>query len=110
MYEYCEAADLPHERCGKLICAPTEADGPTLAKLKATGDANGVEGLEIIDGAAVSMRVPFLFSFFSFFLSLSLFLSLSPPPHPYLRRKKALSGNCFWVTCPPHCSLTGISI
>lgn len=58
MYEYCEAVGLPHERVGKLICAPTEADGPTLEKLKATGDANGVQGLEIIDGATVKKLEP----------------------------------------------------
>jgi len=58
MYEYCMEHDLPYSRCGKMICASNEAEAPVLEKLLATGTANGVEGLEIIDGAEVARREP----------------------------------------------------
>ena len=54
MYEYCEANGLPHERCGKLICAANEKEAPVLKQLLATGTANGVEGLEIISGVGTA--------------------------------------------------------
>ena len=46
------------KKTGKLICAPTEADAPVLQDLKATGDANGVEGLEILDAKAIALIEP----------------------------------------------------
>lgn len=58
IYEYCEAYGLPVKKTGKLICAPTEADAPVLQDLKATGDANGVEGLEILDAKAIALIEP----------------------------------------------------
>lgn len=58
IYEYCEAYGLPVKKTGKLICAPTAADAPVLLELKATGDANGVEGLEILDSKAIAKIEP----------------------------------------------------
>jgi (S)-2-hydroxyglutarate dehydrogenase len=45
LYEYCEARGIPHERCGKVIVATTEAELPGLAELERRGHANGVPGL-----------------------------------------------------------------
>jgi L-2-hydroxyglutarate oxidase len=43
---YCEAHGVPVEHPGKLVVALDERDLPTLADLRARGEANGVEGLE----------------------------------------------------------------
>src|SRR5438093_4560883 len=51
MYEFCARYDVPHKRCGKIIIADTPEHIETLERLKAQGDANGVEGLEIVDPA-----------------------------------------------------------
>ncbi len=58
LYEFCERHQVPHARLGKLIvaCAPGEVAG--LEELKCKGDANGVEGLEIVDAAFVRRREP----------------------------------------------------
>ena len=45
--EYCERFKLPHDRCGKIICAPTAQDAPVLQELLARGNNNGVKDLEI---------------------------------------------------------------
>eukprot|EP00040_Diaphanoeca_grandis_P041138 m.262546 g.262546 ORF g.262546 m.262546 type:complete len:501 (-) comp46085_c0_seq1:98-1600(-) len=58
MYEYCEKKNIPHEKTGKLICAPTEADAYHLAKLKNIGDTNGVRGLKLLTGAEVQALEP----------------------------------------------------
>jgi len=58
LYEFCAAYGVPHRRCGKLIVAYDQSEIPALEQLRATGTANGVEGLEIIDAAAVAAREP----------------------------------------------------
>ena len=58
LYEFCERHGVPHRRCGKLIVASHEGELPGLERLQASGQANGVRGLEILDAAAVSVREP----------------------------------------------------
>src|SRR3954449_12989064 len=45
LYDYCEAAGIPHERCGKVIVATSDAELPALAELERRGHANSVPGL-----------------------------------------------------------------
>jgi glycerol-3-phosphate dehydrogenase len=49
---------VPHVRCGKIIVAHDEAGIATLESIKAKGDANGVEGLRLVDRAFVQAREP----------------------------------------------------
>ena len=58
MYRFCEVHGVPHERCGKLIVAASDREVAGLEKLRQTGAGNGVEGLEIVDGAFVRAREP----------------------------------------------------
>ena len=66
LFEFCETYGVPYRRCGKLIvAADTDLDADAsgdelaaLALLKARGDANGVEGLEIVDAAFIRRREP----------------------------------------------------
>ena len=58
IYQYAERHGLPASRCGKLICAPTEADAPVLQTLLERGTNNGVQDLEIVDGDWIKEREP----------------------------------------------------
>ncbi|HEY8461530.1 MAG TPA: NAD(P)/FAD-dependent oxidoreductase [Blastocatellia bacterium] len=58
LYEFCAAHNVPHERAGKLIIANSEDQFPILADLKRRGEENGVEGLEIVDGAFIRRLEP----------------------------------------------------
>jgi L-2-hydroxyglutarate oxidase LhgO len=58
MYAFCAKHGVPHRRCGKLIVAHNEAEIPALEELRAKGTENGVEGLELIDAAAIRTREP----------------------------------------------------
>ncbi|HEY7640878.1 MAG TPA: NAD(P)/FAD-dependent oxidoreductase [Steroidobacteraceae bacterium] len=57
LYEFCDARDIPHQRCGKLIVAP-EAQVPALRTLQQRAIANGVDDLTLLDGAQVRELEP----------------------------------------------------
>jgi len=48
LYAYCEQKGIPTDRCGKVIVAVSEDELPRLENLLQRGQANGVEGLEMI--------------------------------------------------------------
>jgi L-2-hydroxyglutarate oxidase LhgO len=58
MYEFCETHGVPHRRCGKLIVAQDDRETEELEKLRVRGEANGVEGLRMVDEAFIRGREP----------------------------------------------------
>jgi (S)-2-hydroxyglutarate dehydrogenase len=48
LYAYCEEKGIATDRCGKVIIASTEDEIPRLENIYQRGQANGVEGLELI--------------------------------------------------------------
>ena len=53
MVEFCAQHGIPHEVCGKLIVATNESEAARLDDLLARGEANGLTGLRIVEGAAM---------------------------------------------------------
>ena len=51
LYRFCTDHGIAHERLGKLIVAATETQIADLEILKAKGEMNGVDDLELIDAA-----------------------------------------------------------
>jgi len=60
LYAYCGSHGIAHRRCGKLIVATDEAEARQLRAIRDRGLANGVEGLELIDGEAARRLEPAL--------------------------------------------------
>jgi len=58
LYEFCSTHGVPHRRCGKLIVAHDQSELDALHALKARGEMNGVEGLEIVDERFIRQREP----------------------------------------------------
>ena len=58
LYEFCARHSVPHARCGKLVVASTSDKVDALGPLLERGRANGVEGLELLDAAAIATREP----------------------------------------------------
>jgi L-2-hydroxyglutarate oxidase len=54
MYEYCDANDIPYERCGKLVVALDESELGRLDDLEQRARANGVPGFRRV--GAVEIR------------------------------------------------------
>jgi L-2-hydroxyglutarate oxidase LhgO len=61
LYQFCAKHDVPHRKCGKLIVATDAAEFAKVKMLLAQGEANGVEGLELIGGDAARALEPELF-------------------------------------------------
>lgn len=60
LYEYCGSRGVAHRKCGKLIVAPTPQEVTRIEAILRQGLANGVDGLELIDGASVRELEPAL--------------------------------------------------
>lgn len=58
MYEFCAANNVPHKNIGKIVVASSTDEEGDLVALMKNGRANGVEGLRIIDRAAIRAREP----------------------------------------------------
>jgi L-2-hydroxyglutarate oxidase len=58
MTRFCEEHDIPHEICGKLVVATTEAELPRLAALLERGQQNGLRGLRWLEPEAVRELEP----------------------------------------------------
>jgi len=60
LYDFCARHQVPYRKCGKLIVGHTDDDRRALETLKARGEANGVEGLEMVDAAFITAREPYV--------------------------------------------------
>ncbi|MCL4540784.1 MAG: L-2-hydroxyglutarate oxidase [Chloroflexi bacterium] len=49
LYKYCDEKGIRVERCGKVIVAATLEELPGLYRLQQRGEANGLQGIELID-------------------------------------------------------------
>jgi 2-hydroxyglutarate dehydrogenase len=58
MYALCEEHGIPHERCGKLIVARSEAELARLDELERRGRANGVPGLRRLRAEEIAQVEP----------------------------------------------------
>lgn len=57
-YEFCAGHGVPHRNTGKLIVATTAHEAEKLSELKRHGEANGVEGMRLVDAVAIRAREP----------------------------------------------------
>jgi L-2-hydroxyglutarate oxidase LhgO len=58
LWEYCEAKGIEYKPVGKLIVATEESELGRLQALWERGQANGIEGLEMIDAKGIEEREP----------------------------------------------------
>jgi L-2-hydroxyglutarate oxidase LhgO len=49
LYPYCREKGVPHENCGKLIVATNGQEDAMLAGIKQRAEANGVEGMRVLN-------------------------------------------------------------
>jgi L-2-hydroxyglutarate oxidase LhgO len=58
LYDFCASHGVPHRKCGKLVVATNEREIARLDVVHKQAQANEVEGVEIIDGAAAKRLEP----------------------------------------------------
>ncbi len=60
LYDFCASHGVPHRKCGKLIVATEDAEIAKMEAILTQGQANGVEGLELIECAKARAMEPAL--------------------------------------------------
>jgi L-2-hydroxyglutarate oxidase LhgO len=60
LYEFCASHGVPHRKCGKLVVATNDSEIERLDAIIKQARINGVEGVEIIEGAAARRLEPAL--------------------------------------------------
>ncbi len=60
LYRFLAEHGVAHAAVGKLVVATSDDEIPALARIRATAEANGVEGLTMLDGAAARRLEPAL--------------------------------------------------
>src|SRR5262249_21281 len=60
LYEFCASHGVPHRKCGKLVVATNPREIERLEGVEKEGEVKGVEGVEMIDGAAAKHLEPAL--------------------------------------------------
>jgi len=60
LYDFCASHGVPHRKCGKLVVATNADEIGRLEGVHKQAQANGVEGVEIIDAAAAKRLEPAL--------------------------------------------------
>src|SRR5262249_27657206 len=60
LYDFCASHGVPHRKCSKLVVATNASEIERLAVVHKQAQANGVEGVEIIDAAAAKRLEPAL--------------------------------------------------
>jgi L-2-hydroxyglutarate oxidase LhgO len=60
LYEFCASRGVPHRKCGKLVVATNDSEIERLDAIIKQARINGVEGVEIIEGAAARRLEPAL--------------------------------------------------
>lgn len=58
LWKYCDAKRIEYRQVGKLIVATEESELPRLLNLWERGQANGIEGLQMIDASGIAEREP----------------------------------------------------
>src|SRR5580658_8311770 len=58
MVEFCSRHGIPYEVCGKLIVATNAEEAARLDELLSRGVANGLEGLRLLERAAIQQMEP----------------------------------------------------
>ena len=58
LFEFCARHAVPHRRCGKLVVARDDHEVEVLEAFQRRGEANGVEGLRVVDAGFIRAREP----------------------------------------------------
>jgi L-2-hydroxyglutarate oxidase len=58
MYRFCQEREIPHDNCGKIVVATSEEEIPRLDELERRGKANGLTGIERLDGDGLREHEP----------------------------------------------------
>ena len=58
LYEFCARYGISHKRTGKLIVAHDHEQAEALDALRARGEVNGVQGLQLVDRSFILVREP----------------------------------------------------
>ncbi|CAJ1038537.1 putative FAD dependent oxidoreductase [Leishmania shawi] len=96
--DYCKKNKLPYELCGKMIVATEDSQRPIVQRLYDWGTANGVKGLEILEGEeAIKKKEPLVAGVSALWSPASGIVDFSEVTRCMLREMTAHADNNFAV-------------
>ena len=60
LIDFCEANELPYERCGKVVVATEDWEVPILENIAERGGANGLTNLKMLDSQQIKDHEPYV--------------------------------------------------
>lgn len=60
LYDFCKEFNVPHDNCGKLIIAKSDAEIKNLELLRERGIQNGIKGIKLLDSNEAKKYEPYL--------------------------------------------------
>ncbi|CBZ39006.1 hypothetical protein, conserved [Leishmania donovani] len=94
--DYCKKNKLPYELCGKIVVATEDSQRPTVQRMYDWGVANGVKGLEILEGEeAIKKKEPLVTGVSALWSPVSGIIDFSEVTRCMLRELTAHAKNNF---------------
>lgn len=92
MLDFCQAENIPHEICGKVVVATREEELPQLEELHRRGEANGLKGLRKLDSAEIREIEPHCAGIRGLFVPQTGIVNFRVVAEKYAEKIRALGG------------------
>jgi len=98
LLDFCEAEDIPHETCGKVVVATRPGEMPALEMLTERGRANGLEGMRRLEAEEIREYEPHAAGIAGLFVPQTGIVNYTQVVEAFARRVQAGGGRILTGT------------